>query len=99
MHFNPAGLKIKDGSDRRPVIALFGLGRWLVGAAIGVDDEMDRRPVHFEKVEAQPGLEKGEDFGPRIKPVDVGVGQLTPRLQAMDGQAIHFDGEMAQVPA
>ena len=45
MNYNPAGLKIEDRLDRRPTGVLLGLRRGLVGAAIGVNDEMDRRAV------------------------------------------------------
>ena len=98
VHFNPARLQIEDRLDRRPAGALLCLWRGLVGAAIGVNDEMDGRAVDLQKVETQLGVDQGENLGPRIKPVDMGIGQFTPALQPVDGQAIHFHREMAQVP-
>ena len=60
---------------------LLRLRRGLVGAAIRVNNEMDRRAIDLKKVEAKPGVDKREDFDPRIKPVDVGVG-LFPRASS-----------------
>ena len=99
MDFHPVGLQIEDRPGRLPAAAFLRLRRGLVGAAIGIDDEMNGRAVDLKKIETKPGVHEGEDLGPRVEPVHMGIGQFTRALQAVNRQAIHFHGEMAQAPA
>jgi hypothetical protein len=60
---------------------------------------MNRRAIRLQKVKAKPGIYKRQNLCPRINPVHMGIGQFSRALQAVDGKAIDFDGEVARVPA
>ena len=98
MNFHPVGLESKNCSYRGFTAFLFRLRPGLVGFAIRINDEMDRRAIDLKKVEAKPGVDKGEDFDPRIKPVDVRVRLFASGLKPMDRQAICFHREMEHIP-
>ena len=51
VNFHPPGFQFEDCPDRLPAVVLFGLRDGLVSAAVGIDDEMDCRAVHLQKVE------------------------------------------------
>ncbi len=99
MHFNPVRLQIEDRLDRRPAGVFLCLWRGLIGAAVGINDEMNGGTVDFQKVETKLGIHQREDLGPRIKPIHMGIGQLARALQAVNREAIHFHREMAEIPA
>ena len=87
--------RIRDGFIARA----FGFGVRLVGRAVGVNDEMNDRMVSFQVVKADLGSKEGDDFYTDEEPVDVRIGNLSRRFEAMDGEVVGLEFEAQQTPA
>jgi hypothetical protein len=92
-------LKVEERIGDGFIARAFGFGVRLVGRSVGVNDEMNDRMVSFQVVKADLGSKEGDDFYTDKEPVDVRIGDLSRRFEAVDGEVVGLELEAQQTPA
>jgi hypothetical protein len=98
LHRNVARLKIEE-RIQGTLTLLSGLTRvGLIGSAVGVNDEMESRPVYLQIAQQKARTQEAEDAEPSPHAFDLNIGRHAGRLKPVNDQATRIGLQIEQMP-